>query len=64
MTMPHVGNYGINPVDEESEKIQVAGLVIKEETLSFELRSTKSLDDYLANQNIVSIKSIDTMGSN
>ena len=61
MTMPHVGNYGINPIDEESEKIQAAGLVIKEETpYPSSWRSKQSLDDYLVSQNIVSIKSIDT----
>ena len=61
MTMPHVGNYGINPIDEESKKIQAAGLVIKEETpYPSSWRSKQSLDDYLVSQNIVSIKSIDT----
>ena len=61
MTMPHVGNYGINPIDEESDKIQAAGLVIKEETpYPSSWRSKQSLDDYLVSQNIVSIKSIDT----
>ena len=33
MTTPHIGNYGINSDDEESNNIQVAGLVIKEDTI-------------------------------
>ena len=32
MTSPHIGNYGVNPDDIESNRIQVAGFVIKEET--------------------------------
>ena len=32
MTAPHIGNYGINAEDIASEKIQVSGFVIKEET--------------------------------
>ena len=31
MTSPHIGNYGINEEDVESDKIQVSGFVIKEE---------------------------------
>ena len=34
MTSPHIGNYGINEEDIESENIQVAGFVIKEETIT------------------------------
>ena len=30
MTAPHIGNYGVNPDDYESDCIQVAGFVIKE----------------------------------
>ena len=51
----------INPIDEESDKIQAAGLVIKEETpYPSSWRSKQSLDDYLVSQNIVTKKSIDT----
>ena len=32
MTAPHIGNYGVNPDDIESDKIQVAGFVVKEST--------------------------------
>ena len=61
MTMPHVGNYGINPIDEESDKIQVCGFGYqRRNSYPSSWRSKQSLDDYLVSQNIVSIKSIDT----
>jgi len=61
MTSPHIGNYGINEEDIESENIQVAGFVIKEETLiPSNWRSTQSLGEYLKKNKIVGIKEIDT----
>ena len=30
MTVPHVGNYGMNPAHRESDRIQVAGFVVRE----------------------------------
>jgi len=61
MTAPHIGNYGVNAKDIESEKIQVSGFVIKEETIfPSSWRSEMSLGDYLKKQNIVGIKNIDT----
>ena len=59
MTFPHIGNYGINNEDVESTQIQVAGFVIKEESLfPSNWRSIMSLGDYLRQQNIVGIKNI------
>ena len=61
MTSPHIGNYGINEEDVESNKIQVAGFVIKEESISpSNWRSTDSLNTYLKNNKIVGIQRIDT----
>jgi len=61
MTAPHIGNYGINPDDAESDRIQVAGYVIKEETpVPSNWRSSQSLDAYLKEYNIVGIQNIDT----
>ena len=61
MTSPHIGNYGINEEDIESENIQVAGFVIKEETITpSNWRSTQSLGEYLKKNKIVGIKEIDT----
>ena len=61
MTAPHVGNYGINSEDIESERIQVSGFVVKEESIiPSNWRSEMSLGDYLRGQDIVGIKNIDT----
>ena len=61
MTSPHIGNYGINEEDIESENIQVAGFAIKEETMTpSNWRSTQSLGEYLKKNKIVGIKKIDT----
>jgi carbamoyl-phosphate synthase small subunit len=61
MTSPHIGNYGVNSEDIESDKIQVAGFVIKEETeIPSNWRSRQSLGEYLKEQNIVGIQGIDT----
>ena len=61
MTYPHIGNYGINPKDVESNKIQAAGFIVREETvIPSNFRSTQSLGDYLCEQKIVGIQEIDT----
>ena len=44
MTYPHIGNYGTNDNDVESNNIHAAGFVIKEETTyPSNFRSTKSI---------------------
>ena len=61
MTAPHIGNYGINDEDVESNKIQASGFVIKEESiLPSNWRSQTSIGEYLEGENIVGIKDIDT----
>ena len=61
MTAPHIGNYGINNEDVESDKIHVKGFVIKEESLApSNWRSEKQIGDYLRENNIVGIQKIDT----
>lgn len=61
MTYPHIGNYGINPDDVESNNIQVAGFIVKEETeVPSNYRSTQSIGDYLREDGIVGIQGIDT----
>ena len=53
MTAPHIGNYGINDEDVESNKIQASGFVIKEEsTLPSNWRSQTSIGEYLRSENI------------
>ena len=61
MTCPHIGNYGVNPEDVESTKVQVAGLIVREETvIPSNFRSTQSLGEYLRDQNVVGLQKIDT----
>jgi len=61
LTYPHIGNTGINSEDNESDKCQVAGLIIKDlPLLVSNFRSEQNLSDYLKAQNIVAIAGIDT----
>ncbi|NHZ92345.1 glutamine-hydrolyzing carbamoyl-phosphate synthase small subunit [Massilia sp. CCM 8733] len=61
LTYPHIGNTGINSEDGESARVQAAGLVIRDlPLLASNFRSTQSLSDYLAQQNVVAIADIDT----
>lgn len=61
MTYPLIGNYGINPEDVESARIQAAGFIIREASaIRSNWRSQISLDEYLVRNNIVGIQEIDT----
>jgi len=61
LTYPHIGNYGINAEDIESEKIHAAGLIIKDLPLmASNFRSTMTLSDYLCKEGTVAIAGIDT----
>jgi len=61
LTYPHIGNTGVNPQDVESDRVQAAGLIIKDlPLLASNFRSTQSLGDYLREQGTVAIAQIDT----
>lgn len=61
LTFPHIGNTGINGVDEESTKIHAAGLVVRDlPRLASNWRSAEPLDAYLRRNNVVAIADIDT----
>jgi len=61
LTAPHVGNTGCNVPDEESGKVQAAGLIVRDvPRLASNWRSVESLPEYLKRQNIVAIAGIDT----
>ncbi|MEO7658352.1 MAG: glutamine-hydrolyzing carbamoyl-phosphate synthase small subunit [Pyrinomonadaceae bacterium] len=61
MTYPLIGNYGTNDDDVESRRPWVAGFVVREASrLASNFRSTRSLQDYLKENNIVGIEHIDT----
>ncbi len=60
-TFPLIGNTGANPEDVESRKVQVAGFVVRELARRHSnFRATQSLEDYLADQNVLAIEGIDT----
>ena len=51
LTYPHIGNTGINIVDEESSGVYAAGLIIRDLPLAHSnWRSEMSLDNYLSRQ--------------
>ena len=61
LTYPLAGNYGINAEDVESKRIQVAGLVVHEACdAPSHWRSTQTLGDYLASENVPGIAGVDT----
>jgi carbamoyl-phosphate synthase small subunit len=61
LTYPHIGNYGVNAEDVESGKVYASGLIIRDLPLIHSnFRSTQSLSEYLAANNVVAISDIDT----
>jgi carbamoyl-phosphate synthase small subunit len=60
-TYPELGNTGVTPEDEESEKPQVRGVIARNITsIPSNWRSRQSLPDYLKAHNIIGIAGIDT----
>jgi carbamoyl-phosphate synthase small subunit len=61
MTAPQIGNYGVADTDQESERPQVAGFVMRDPSpVSSNWRAQGTLRDYLTRHNIVAIGDIDT----
>ena len=61
MTAPHIGNTGMNAVDNESKKIWVSGFVVRNPSpITSNWRSENSLEQELINQKIVGISGVDT----
>ncbi len=61
MTAPHVGNYGLNDQDMESDRLQVAGFVVREAARRpSSWRSQRDLRTSLTDAGIVGIEGIDT----
>jgi len=61
LTVPHVGNTGVNSEDEESSSIHAAGLVIRDlPLLTSSFRSEGDLESYLIARNVAAIADIDT----
>ncbi len=61
MTYPLIGNYGVNPQDVESDRIQVSAFIIREyQAFPSNCRSTATLHQYLMEQGIMGIHELDT----
>ena len=60
-TAPHIGNTGWNDEDDESQKIWVAGYIVRDPApRPSNWRANRSLDDELRNQGVVGISGVDT----
>ena len=61
MNSVHIGNYGVNLEDVESDSVKIKALIGRNlEELFSRKRAKGSLDEYLKKQNIVAIEGVDT----
>ena len=61
MTAPHIGNYGVTPEDDESDRVWAAGFVVRSlSPVVSNWRARQSLPDYLAERGIVAITDVNT----
>ncbi len=61
MTYPLIGNYGVCPEDVESDRIHVAGFIVKEyQEFPSNFRSKGTLADYLIKSHVLGIEDLDT----
>jgi carbamoyl-phosphate synthase small subunit len=60
-TNPHIGNYGVNNNEVESDSIKISGLVCKNFSFNYSRPdSESSLFDYFKKQNLICISDVDT----
>ncbi len=61
MTSVHIGNYGINPIESESEGPKINGLIVRNFSKGYsrELSQT-GLEDYMEKHKLVGIRDVDT----
>jgi carbamoyl-phosphate synthase small subunit len=61
MTMPHIGNYGVNAADMESRGMFVAGFVVREMSrVASNWRAEQTLPEFLKETGVVAIEGVDT----
>lgn len=61
MTTPMIGNYGVSEGDQESDRIQVSGFVVRENSpTQSSFRSSGSLHRYLADHGVIGLTGVDT----
>ena len=60
-TNAHIGNYGVNDSEVESQSIKIAGLVCKNFSFNYSREDASgSLEDYFTKQNLICISDVDT----
>ena len=60
-TNPHIGNYGVNSKEVESDSIKISGLVCKNFSFNYSRAdASESLEDYFIKQNLICISDVDT----
>ena len=60
-TNPHIGNYGVNENEVDSDGIKIAGLVCKNFSFNYSrVNANESLYDYFKKVNLVAISDVDT----
>lgn len=61
MTAPQIGNVGVNPEDEESDRVWVSGFVVRElSAITSNYRSRQTLAEYLAERGVVGMTGVST----
>jgi len=61
MTYPLIGNYGINPEDMESDRIQAEAILVKEyKSEPSNHRSTETLAAFLRRNGVMGVEALDT----
>ncbi len=60
-TNAHIGNYGVNDKETESDRIMISGLICKNFSFNHSRPdATESLEDYFIKQNLICISDVDT----
>ena len=61
MTTPHIGNYGVNSIEVESDQINISGLICnKFSDIYSRTAANSSLQDYFEKNKLVGISDVDT----
>jgi carbamoyl-phosphate synthase small subunit len=61
LTMPHIGNTGVNPEDVESDRVRAAGLIVRDcPRRASSWRATATLPEWLIEHGTVAIGGLDT----
>ena len=60
-TNPHIGNYGVNATEIESDSIKIAGLICKNFSYNYSrVDANGSLEDFFDTHNLFAISDVDT----